>query len=215
MNVTNNQILETVNGFVMRHKYVFVSLVHLIQAVLANYLAFLFRFESIFLSGYLKQFLLYLPILLVIRLGFYCQAGLYKSHLRFSGVHDLVKIIQSITLGCVTFFIIIRYLIGNTSYPISIYILDLLLLLIISGGGRLSLRIVFGKYVSAKNSGKRMLIVGTSGICEKIARDMKSHPNYEYNPIGFIDENPHNKGLTIHGVPILGPINMIPEVISK
>ncbi len=215
MNTTNNQILETVNGFVMRQRYLFVSLVHLIQAVLANYLAFLFRFESIFLSGYLKQFLLYLPLLLVIRLGFYYQAGLYKSHLRFSGVHDLVKIIQSITLGCVTFFIIIRYLIGDTSYPISIYILDLLLLLIISGGGRLSLRIVFGKYVNVKNSGKRMLIVGTSGICEKIARDMKGHPNYEYNPIGFIDENPHNKGLTIHGVPILGPINMIPEVIAK
>ncbi len=215
MNKTNNQILEAVNGFVMRRRYLFVSFVHLIQASFANYLAFMLRFEVILLSGYLKQFLLYLPILLVIRLGFYCQAGLYKSHLRFSGIHDLIKIIQSVTLGGITFFIIIRYLIGDTSYPISIYILDMLLLLIISGGGRLSVRIVFGKFINSKRSGKRMLVVGSSCICEKVVRDMKSHLQHGYDPIGFIDEDPHNKGLTIHGVPIFGTVNMIPEVIEK
>ena len=203
MTKTNNKILEAVKDFVIRRRYLFVSFVHLIQAALASYLAFALRFESILISGYLKQFLLYLPILLVIRLGFYCHAGLYKSHLRFSGVHDLIKIIQSITLGGITFFIIIRYLIGDTSYPISIYILDMLLLLIISGGSRLSLRIIFGEFLQSQLSGKRMLVVGASCICEKIVRDMKSHLQYGYNPIGFIDEDPRNKGLTIHGVPSL------------
>ncbi len=212
---TNNNILKAINGFVVRRRYVFVALIHLIQATLANYLAFVLRFETILLSGYLKQFLLYLPILLVIRLGFYYQSGLYKSHLRFSGVHDLIRIIQSVVLGGITFFIIIRYLIGDISFPISIYILDMLLLLVISGGSRLSLRIVYVKYISAKLPGKRMLIVGTSGICEKIVRDMKSYPRYGYNPIGFIDEDTRNKGLTIHGVPVFGAVNMIPEVISK
>ena len=212
---SDNNIIKAINGFVVQNRHVSVSLVHLIQAVLANYLAFVFRLESIFLPGYLNQLLLYLPILLVIRLGFYFQAGLYKSHLRYSGVHDLIKIIKSVTLGSITFFIIIRYLIGDTSYAISIYILDMLLLLIISGGSRLSVRIVFGKYINAKLSGKRMLIVGASGIGEKIVRDMKSYPQNKYNPIGFIDEDPHKKGLTIHGVPIFGPINMIPEVIEK
>ncbi len=212
---TDNKILGTIEDFAIRRRYLFVSLVHLIQAVLAIYLAFVLRFESIFLSDYLKQFLLYLPILLVIRLGFYCQAGLYKSHLRFSGVHDLIKIIKAITFGSITFFIIIRYIIADTSYPISIYILDMLLLLVISGGSRLSLRIAFGKYINAKCSGKRMLVVGASCICEKIVRDMKGNLQYGYDPIGFIDEDPHNKGLTIHGVPIFGTVNMIPDVIAK
>ncbi len=217
---SDKNIIKAINGFVVKYRYVFVTLIHLIQVALANYLAFAIRLESIFLPAYLKQLLLYLPILLVIRLGFYFQAGLYKSHLRYSGVHDLIKILKSVTFGSITFFIIIRYLIGDTSYPISVYVLDMLLLLIISGGSRLSVRIAYGKYFSAKPSsgkpsGKRMLIVGASGIGEKIVRDMKSHPQKGYNPIGFIDEDPHNKGLTIHGVHIFGPINMIPEVIEK
>ncbi len=212
--ITNN-IYQAIKGFVVKHRYVFVTLIHLIQVVLASYLAFVLRFESILLPDYLNQWLPYLPILLFIRLGFYLQAGLYKNILRYSSINDLVKMVKSIIFGSITFLIVIRYLIGDTLYPISIYILDSLLLLIISGGSRLSIRVAFGKYLKYQPSGKRMLIVGASGIGQEIARDMKSHPQYGYNPIGFIDNDPVNKGLTIHGVPIFGPINMIPKVIGK
>jgi FlaA1/EpsC-like NDP-sugar epimerase len=211
----SNNIYQAVKSFAVRYRYVFVTLIHLIQAALASYLAFVLRFESILLPANLNQLLSYLPILLVIRLVFYFQAGLYKSLLRYSGVRDLIKIIRSITFGSITFLIIIRYLIGDTSYPLSIYVLDCLLLLIISGGSRLSVRVAFGKYLQSRSSGKRMLVIGASGIGEKMVRDMKSHPQYGYNPIGFIDEDPANKGLTIHGVPIFGQINMIPEIIEK
>ncbi len=215
----DNDVMIAIKGCVIKNRLVFVCFVHFIQVALVNYMAFAVRFEfefnSMFFSGYLKQLFLYLPLLLVIRFGYFFQAGLHKSHLRFSGVHDLIKIIKSIAFGSITFFVIIRYLIGDTSYPLSIYILDMLLLLIVSGGGRLSVRMIYGKYFLSKSSGKRMLIIGASGIGEKMVRDMEYHPEYGYNPIGFIDENPHNKGLTIHGVPIFGPIRMIPEVINK
>ncbi len=143
----NNNIYQAIKDFIVKNRRVIVTLVHLMQAALANYLAFVLRLESILLPANLNQLLTYLPILLFIRLVFYLQAGLYKSHLRYSGIHDLIKIIRSITFGSITFFIIIRYLIGDTSYPLSIYILDFLLLLIISGGSRLSIRMAFGRYL--------------------------------------------------------------------
>ncbi len=117
--------------------YVSNTIVQIIQVALANYLALVIKFESVYLSAYLNKLWPYLPILIVIRLGFYLQAGLYESYLPYSGVHELIKIITTIAFGSITFFIVIRYLIGDTSYPISVYILDLLLLLIFSGGLRL------------------------------------------------------------------------------
>ena len=117
--------------------YVSNTIVQIIQVALANYLALVIKFESVYLSAYLNKLWPYLPILIVIRLGFYLQAGLYESYLSYSGVHELIKIITTIAFGSITFFIVIRYLIGDTSYPISVYILDLLLLLIFSGGLRL------------------------------------------------------------------------------
>ena len=35
------------------------------------------------------------------------------------------------------------------------------------------------------------------------------------NPIGFIDDDPYKKGLSIHGTPIFGPRTMLREVLEK
>ena len=113
------------------------TIVYIIQVVLANCLALRLQLESIFSSDYPKQLFLYLPILIVIRYGFFLQTGLNKSYLCHSDVHDLIQIIKTLAFGTITFLIVIRYLIGDTSYQISVYILDLLLLLIFSGSYRL------------------------------------------------------------------------------
>ena len=118
--------------------YVFITIVYIIQVALANYLALVLKYESVSIHAYLNKLWPHLPILIVIRLGFYLQAGLDKVYLRHSGVNDLIKIIKTIAFGSITFLIIIRYLIGDISYPVSVYILDLLLLMILSGGLRFS-----------------------------------------------------------------------------
>jgi FlaA1/EpsC-like NDP-sugar epimerase len=184
------------------------------QAAIAHFLAIIIRFETIFVPAYLKVFLSYLPILLSIRLILYLQSGLYKDLWRYSSISDMIKIVKSTTLGSIIFFIVIRYLIGNTSYPQSIYILDCLLFIIISGGSRLFIR-VFRGYLHSELPGKKMLIVGAGDAGENIVRELKNDPKSPYKPIGFIDEDPFKKGLMIHGVPIFGPISLIPYVIEN
>ncbi len=156
----------------------------------------------------------YLPILVLIRLIFYIQEGLYKDIWSYSSIRDLIKIVKSATIGSIIFFVAIRYLIGNKSYPQSIYILDWLLIILISGGSRIFIR-VFREYLHSNSTGKRILIVGAGNAGEIIVRDLKNNSKPSYEPIGFIDEDPHKQGLTIHGVPIFGPISLIPYVIEK
>lgn len=131
----------TSDGVNVRNKYLFLTIIHILQVALANYLALVINFKTVFLSFYLNKLWPYISILIVIRLGFYLQAGVYKNDLHSSGVHDLIKILKTIAFGSITFLIVIRYLIGDTLYPISVYILDLLLLLIFSGGLRLTLMV--------------------------------------------------------------------------
>lgn len=214
--MSNNtfKIFQFLRDFAIRNRRIIVFTTHLIQTVLASYLAFIIRFELKILPEYLNLFLYSLPILLIIRLSFYVQAGLYKDIWSYSSISDLLKIIKSVTLGSVTFFIAIRYLIGNTSYPLSIYIIDWLLCIIISSGSRLFIRIL-NEYTHNKYVGKKILIVGAGDAGEKILRDMRSSHKLSYSPIGFIDDNPYKKGLMIHGIPILGPIDLIPHIIKK
>ena len=212
--IKNNINLEN-DSFLVKNRRFLIPLVHLIQIALANYLAFVLRFESFFLPGYYKLLLCYLPILLIIRFIFYFQAGLHKNLLRYSSVNDLIKIINSAILGSIVFFIVVRFLIGDTSYPISIYILDWLLLTIFSCGNRLFIRVIHGEYLRSQPSGKRILLIGASDVGEKIVRDMKNNSELPYEPIGFIDDDISKKGLTIHGVPILGTISVLTKVIEK
>lgn len=211
--ITTN-IYQTVKGLIVKNRRAVVTLIHLAQVALANYLAFALRFEGNIPPQHIYQFMSYLPLLLVIRLVFYLQSGLYKNLWRYSSVSDLLKLVKSVTLGSIIFLIFVRYLIGDTSYPRSIYILDWLLLIMISGGSRLFVRI-FREYLQSESLGKRTLLIGAGDAGEMIARDMKNNPKYAYEPIGFIDDDSYKKGLSIHGVPIFGPRSMINEVIEK
>ncbi len=207
------RIYKSIKALVVNHRRIVVTVIHLVQAAIANYLAFILRFESILPPFYLRHLKLYLPVLLIVRLWFYLSFGLHKDLWRYSSINDLVKILKSVSFGTVVFVVIVRYLFGDVSYPRSIYAIDWLLLIMLSGGSRLLLRI-FGEYTRAE-SGKRTLIIGAGDAGEMIVRDMRNNPRHMYEPIGFIDDNPYKKGLTIHGVPIFGPRTMIAPVVEK
>ena len=208
-----NVIPAKVNNIIVRYRFFSLTLLFLIQAAFANYLSFLLRFESIPPFPYLNQFLGYLPLLLSIRLAFFLLAGLYKGVWRYAGINDLMKIINSTTFGSIAFFLIVRYGIGDSGYPRSIYVLDCVLCIVISGGGRLFIRMLRESMIQ-EPLGKKTLIIGAGDAGEMIVREMKSH-EHPYIPIGFVDDDPRKKGLTIHGVPVLGQSHMIPKLIEK
>lgn len=213
MNKMTTKACKSVKVFVIKNRYFLYILIHLIQTAIAHYVAFIIRFESITLTSYQKQIWFNLPILMVIRLILFLKEGLYKNLWRYSGVSELIKLIRSTIIGSLIFLVVTRYLIGDTVYPRSIYVLDWLLIMVISGGSRLFLR-VYREYLIPHPLGKRILIIGADDAGEVIVRDMKNSQS-SYNPIGFIDEDPLKKGLMIHNVPIFGPISLIPYVIEE
>ncbi len=207
-------MIEIRKGFLIKSRPLVVTAIHILQVVLANYLAFLLRFEASLSPAYVEQLLASLPYLLVIRLILYLQAGLYKDLWRYSSISDMISIIRTVSIGSVSFFIINRYILGNTFYPLSVYVLEWMLILFISCGTRLLIRVCFKRYQNFQSLAKKILIVGTTAG-EAIVREMKNNPKSSYIPIGFMDEDPYKKGLEIHGVPIFGQISTLASVIRK
>ncbi len=203
---------------IFRYRRIMVALLHLLQAAAANYFAFVLRFDG-FISpvshnNQFSNFINYLPVLLAIRLAMYVGFGLYKDLWKYSSVRDLVKLVWTVLLGSGLFFVLVRLIIDDTHYPRSIYFLDGLLLLMISGGTRLGFRI-FREYLERQVSSNKVLIIGAGDAGEMIVRDMLNNPRYNIEPIGFIDDDPHKKGMQIHGLPIFGPRERIADVVIQ
>lgn len=207
-------IYEMMKSCIIKYRQTFVTGIFIVQVGLANYFAFILRFDALLPVQYFDTFLTYLPLLLFIRLGCYFMLGLHRGLWRYASISDMIKIVNSATLGSVIFLVAVDYVVGDSSYPRSIYILDWLLFIIISGATRLLLR-VFREYALSEASRKKILIVGAGDSGELLVREMKHNHDNAHEPVGFIDDDPQKQGLTIHGVPILGQCSMLPEIITK
>ncbi len=208
-------IYSPMRDFIIRRRRLVFALVLLVQTAAANYLAFILRFESLLSPVNVRQFFTYVPLLLAIRLFFYLRAGLYKSLWRYAGIKDLVDILWTSAAGNALFMAAVVFIFGDKGYPRSIYVIDFLVFVPISGGTRLLIRI-FNEYMSQQGALRRVFIVGAGDAGELAVRQMKTngHRN-SYEPVGFIDDDRYKRGLSIHGVPILGAKEQLPELIRK
>jgi FlaA1/EpsC-like NDP-sugar epimerase len=67
----------------------------------------------------------------------------------------------------------------------------------------------------ASPGGKRVLIVGAGNAGELIVRDMLQSLDYDYRPIGFVDDDPGKQRERIRGVPVLGTCADLAHVIKR
>ncbi|MCX6760046.1 MAG: nucleoside-diphosphate sugar epimerase/dehydratase, partial [Candidatus Nealsonbacteria bacterium] len=49
---------------------------------------------------------------------------------------------------------------------------------------------------------------------EQAVRGIRNSREGYYLPIGFVDDNPSKKGITIHGLPVLGVLDQIPKIVG-
>jgi FlaA1/EpsC-like NDP-sugar epimerase len=154
-------------------------------------------------------------LFLGIRLPLFKVFGLYKGLWRYEGMIDMQKTLASFTVGSVLFTFIIYKVFGHYSFPRSVVVLEWLLVTVMIGGVRFTLR-SYKDYMRSKlKGGKRILVVGAGNAGEMIVRDMVKNPYYEYDPVVFIDDDPLKRGLTIHGVPIVGGCEMLEKAIKE
>lgn len=214
MNEYHSRTYKIVKRYVVRYRQLFVALVFLIEAALANYCAFLLRYDAVLQGEALNRFLYYLPALLSVRLIFYFASGLHRGLWRYASISDMIKIVNAATLGSVLYLVTVHYVIGDIHFPRSVYVMDWLLFIIISGMTRLLIR-VFREYMMFDPPRRKILIIGAGDSGEMLVREMKNGHESPYDPVGFVDDDVQKKGLTIHGVPILGNIDELPDIIME
>ncbi|HRB18175.1 MAG TPA: nucleoside-diphosphate sugar epimerase/dehydratase [Nitrospira sp.] len=194
-------------------KCLLVLLVHILLMGIANYAAFWLRFDGDLPDWAMDIFLATVPLLVCVRLLMFIPFRLYGTVWQYTSLWDLGNIVGATLSGSVVFFLVTRYGLGQTAYPRTVYLIDALLLIVLTGGMRVARRV---GYPSSSNSDtKRVLIYGAGDAGERLVRELRQNRAFGYQPVGFIDDNRRKSGQRIHGVKVLGTRAQLPGIMER
>lgn len=204
--------------FTLRNRHFFI--IDILLLSLTPLLALALRINLPFKPEYILALFYLTVISLIIKIPVFFLFKLYSRYWRYASIDELVAIGTSVfisTFLITGIFFILRELqvFVAKGFPRSVTLIDGLLTLIVVGGVRFGPRLE--EYFRSRNiqsqRGKRVIIVGAGDAGEVVAREMISSRYVSLEPVGFIDDNRAKIGMVIHGIPVLGPIKDLPQIV--
>jgi FlaA1/EpsC-like NDP-sugar epimerase len=182
------------------------------------------RFER---PGWVDIYPTLLLFFLIIKLVVFWFFKQYKGWWRYVGISDLREIFRASLIS--TFVIVSSWFILGSIDAVRINlpsdikrpaegvcIADMFATILILGGFRILIRLYFEEFRTAEAGRlKRFLIVGAGNAGEALLREIHRMTVAEYEVVGFIDDDLNKKGTNIHGIPILGPVEQLPEICKE
>ena len=187
---------------VLRWRRVIVIGIHLALIVASSYLAFALRFDGSIPRSQLAIWTNSLLLLVLVRMIVFVPFRLYEGLWRYVSIWDARNIVGAVGASSLLFWVVERWVLGQTGYPRSVYVVDALILTMLLGGIRLGRRIA--RELGHEQGKKTVLVFGAGDAGEMIVRDMKNNAFYQYRPVGFVDDDRAKQGRSIHGLPVLG-----------
>lgn len=199
---------KALSGFLLNlsHKRrIFEVILDAVLITLAYYGSYILIWGSFENSENWDLFLKSLPILIVAKLFAFLAVGVYRGIWRYTSVRDFITFFKGVVLGSGLSVLAILLLYRFQYFSRTVFVVDAILLFIGLAGSRMTFRL-FRLLLPAPagNGGRRVLIYGAGDGGEMILRELANNPEWNYKPVGFVDDNPLKKDKVIHGLRVFG-----------
>jgi len=149
---------------------------------------------------------------------------------QFSGVFyyfrlmDAIRMVIALALASATIYFA-TYLLGTVgpedifNIPRGVVLIDFNLSMILFVGFRVSIRAMrerfWGKAPKFHGARKRIAIVGAGQVGAQLAAELLSRRGHGIEPVCFLDDDTAKHDLRIHGIPVIGAPERMPELGEK
>jgi FlaA1/EpsC-like NDP-sugar epimerase len=108
---------------------------------------------------------------------------------------------------------------GRSNFSRGAYLASFVLSFLLIAGFRILYRLFYEfrnkKDTTLLKRKKKVLIIGAGDAGEKLLREILSHPQLNYEVVGFLDDDPIKKRTKIHGYSVIGGIERLPYVVKE
>jgi FlaA1/EpsC-like NDP-sugar epimerase len=203
--------------FLARHRLIVTTIANVLVAGIAYWLAFLFRFDFALPKGYRHLLLASLPVAVCIQFAAFYAFKLTRGWWRYVGVGDFVAAAKAAfvgTLGLGTYVILFQ---RHQYFPRSVLLMNAVLVVGISMGVRLAVRLWRQGTLVDRDPGrrKRLLIIGAGDTGEMLLREIRGSARLNYQVVAFLDDDPAKRGAYINGIPVFDRVSATAEVAAR
>jgi len=181
---------------------------HVLLVPLAYLAAYAIRFDFRVPPAELRTFLATLPYLVAIRLAVFARYGLFRGYWRHVGLRDLVDLGVATTLSTALFVAFLFVFGWPAALPRSVFVLDWLSVVFLSGGLRFAARAFHEGQLPLQGTlgTRRTLLIGAGEAAEMLLRQLQHDGGGRdaIGVVGLVDDNPETHGRSLHGVPVVG-----------
>ncbi len=153
-------------------------------------------------------------LLIVIRMIVIAAFGLLHGWWRYTGLSDTLDCLKAVLLGSIVFVLVLQYGLGIKGFPRSVFVLEAVL----TGGMLIGIR-MFSRVLAESvrqdlNASTRVLLVGAGVGAQTVVRELRRSGS-EFATLGYVDDDLSKQGLSIEGIPVLGTVEELPEVVES
>jgi len=190
----------------------FISVFQAILIFVSLVLAWLLRFDFTLPD---RGLLVAAALLLIpVRMTAIAAFGLLHGWWRYTGLSDALDVLKSVAAGSVAFVLVMRYLLGIAGFPRTVFVLEPVLTAGVLIGVRICSRVLAESVRQDLTVSNTVLLVGAGTGAQTVVRELR-RPSSEYSPLGYVDDDRSKVGLKFEGIPVLGTVDQLPELVES
>jgi FlaA1/EpsC-like NDP-sugar epimerase len=141
--------------------------------------------------------------------------GLYKGLWRFASLPDLWNILRASVVGTVAIAVALFLYNRLGTVPRAVLVMYPAALVVLLGTPRMAYRYWKDSRfdLTSRTPAQRVLVLGAGRAGETLVRELARENRYR--PVGLLDDNMGLRSAKVHGVPVLGTIERLPELAGE
>ena len=153
----------------------------------------------------------------VISVGVLALFRVYRGIWRYTSTRDLVRLVEAVTVTGLVALTLLALLTRLENFPRIAFIILWFVQLAFLAGPRILWRLIKEKTL-VRGSGtatRRVLLIGANDVSDLFLREAERQNPRQYTVVGMLDDDPDKAGRHLHGIPILGPILSLGQVLER
>ncbi|MCC7090148.1 MAG: polysaccharide biosynthesis protein [Dehalococcoidia bacterium] len=180
---------------------------------LAYAAALMLRFDAEVPHRNLEFVLRVFPLLALVYITANVVFGVYRTVWTYGSLGDILNLFMPVLISTALIFGV-NFWVKERDLPLSVILIagELIFpgMAFVKMRGRLLTRLPRAAVAS-----QRLLIIGAGHTGQALARQLQNSPGLNYQPIGYLDDDPRKQNRRMHGLRVFGPVSELELRISE